>query len=536
MDSACAEFMLIFKLFVSECVPSRVVLIRPKDKPWFDSELRKEMRLRDRLRNKAKVLNTFDSIDKYKKQRNRFNNLKNSAKENFYLNLDGRLSTCAKRNNTSYWKLLKYIIKDSGSSSLIPPLITNDNIGPTAFSDYEKAEALNNYFVSVSQSDEEDAILPFFKIRCNQEIDIIFIEKQEISDLIKSLPANKASSPDDVNHRLLKHVSETIAEPLQILFNMSLEKCIFPSQWKMARVLPLFKKGDKSVPSNYRPISLLSCLGKLFERLAFKHLHNHFNKHKLLCKYQSGFLPGHSTVHQLIEIYHQICRSLDQHDFFRMDFCDVSKAVDRVWHSGLIYKLNQYGIKGNLLRWINDYLSDRSQQVFVNGSLSSPQKITAGVPQGSVLGPFLFLVYINDISESLLNITRLFAYDTNIGISSANIKEIENKLNSDLLSLNVWAESWLVKFNPSKTKYMFFSHKNVDLLPHLVFNGSDLEHVKQHKHLGVTFSSDTKWSWHINNIISSASKMVASMRKLKYILNRKNLTRIYSTYIRPILE
>ncbi len=162
---------------------------------------------------------------------------------------------------------------------------------------------------------------------------------------------------------MLKGVATTISKPLSILFNRSLTECKFPSSWKEASVIPLFKKDCPHTPSNYRPISLLSCLGKVMERIMFKNIYNHLHSNHLLYDRQSGFLPGHSTVYQLIDIYDQICKSFDAHQYTCMVFCDISKAFDRVWHKGLLFKLQQNGITGNLLKWIESYLTDRKQQV-----------------------------------------------------------------------------------------------------------------------------------------------------------------------------
>ena len=205
--------------------------------------------------------------------------------------------------------------------------------------------------------------------------------------------------------------------------------------------MPIFKKGDKHDPSNYRPIALLSTVGKLFERIIHKHLHNFMIEHNLIYKYQSGFLPNNSTVYQLLEMYHNICMSMEEKKSTCMVFCDISKAFDRVWHKGLLLKLEAYGIKGPLLQLLTNYLTDRRQTVFVNDSLSLFKSVNAGVPQGSVLGPFLFLIYINDISENLMSISRLFADDTSMSASSQDKNELKQTLNHDLNELIIWSKN-----------------------------------------------------------------------------------------------
>ena len=266
---------------------------------------------------------------------------------------------------------------------------------------------------------------------------------------------------------MLKNTGRSIAIPLRKLFNLSLQANSFPVLWKLAHVTPIFKKGDRSLVSNYRPISLVSCVGKTFERVIFKHVYNYLITNSLIYQYQSGLLPGHSTVHHLIKLIHHTCLALEKHETNCQIFCDISKAFDRVWHRGLLLKLENYGINGNLLLWFEDYLKNRSKKVCINENFSSEKSISAGVPQGSVLGPLLFLIYKNDISEDLTGLARLFADDTSLSYSSIDLHQIEMILNEDLRKLSVWAKKWLIVFNPLKTEVMLISNSfydyNIDL-------------------------------------------------------------------------
>ena len=200
------------------------------------------------------------------------------------------------------------------------------------------------------------------------------------------------------------------------------------------------------------------------QRCVYKQVYNYLFFNLLIYEKQSGFLKGHSTVHQLLEIYHQVVSSLDAKQSTCMVFCDISKAFYRVWHKGLIFKLRQLGISDSLLDWFNDYLSSRKQSVMVKTARSRSRPINAGVPQGSVLGPLLFLVYVNDISDNLLSISRLFADDTSLACSASHVPDIEGIINHDLQMICQWAERWLVSFNPSKTVAMLFTTKNVSPL------------------------------------------------------------------------
>ena len=197
-------------------------------------------------------------------------------------------------------------------------------------------------------------------------------------------------------------------------------------------VCAIYKKGDMSSVSNYRPISLLSCLEKVAERAVFKHLYNHLHENSILTPLQSGFIPGDSPTNQLTYLYDTFSHALDSGKEIRVVFCDISKAFDRVWHQGILLKLQAAGVTGNLLSWFRSYLSNRRQKVVLPGASSTWNFIFAGVPQGSILGPLLFLLYINDIVKNMGSNIRLFADDTRIFIIVENPISAAQLLNSDL--------------------------------------------------------------------------------------------------------
>ena len=533
IDEACKMFTSTFLNFCKTCIPVKTVLIRANDKPWFNSDLRYNIRIRDRLRKK--YLKTYNNSDKllFKRQRNKVNNMKTYAKENYISNISDTISN-HDSNSKSFWQLMGRFMGKKCNSVIIPPL-RSDNTN-YAFSNEEKTNLLNDYFCGISSIDESNLALPNFDKRTNAVMPDIKILQSEVVDVLRILKVNKASGPDGISHRMLKNTSHTISVPLTKLFNLSLRLHVYPSLWKSANVMPLFKKGDKSEVGNYRPVSLISCVGKAFERIIFRHVYNHIAEHSLLYKYQSGFLPGHSTVHHLIEVVHQTCIALENYETSCHVFCDISKAFDRVWHKGLILKLENYGIIGNLLLWFKDYLSNRHQKVFINGVYSSEKPISAGVPQGSVLGPLLFLIYINDITDNLTGMARLFADDTSLSFSSTNLAVIERVVNNDLFTLKEWATKWLITFHPQKTEVMLISNIFNDYNLEIKFDTNVLKIVDAHKHLGVILSSNNKWTKHIDLIIDSASKSIGFLRKLKYKLSKDILNKLYLTYIRPLLE
>ena len=467
--------------------------------------------------------------------------MKKFARDSFYENVNIIIDKMYTGDPKSYWRLVKRLSKQSGRSSIVPPLINNNNnndnnIAIICTDDQDKACLLNNYFCSISTIDDRGIEVPDFNMRTHSKFDNLSVSETEIADILGILKLGKASGPDGISHQMLKMTKDEICKPLSILFNMSLQYHQFPAIWKKAMVLPLFKKGDRHEVSNYRPVSLISCVGKVFERVVFKHMYNFMFDNELFYKFQSGFLPNHSTVYQLIEIYDNICQSLEQKKHTCLVFCDISKAFDRVWHRGLVKKLKCYGFQGSFLCWLNDYLTDRMQQVIVNTHKSSLNRINAGVPQGSVLGPLLFLIYINDIADNLESLTRLFADDTSITHSSLDIGQLETNVNTDLSKLNDWSEKWLTTFNPSKTELLFISNTlSADTLT-INFKGTVLQPVTSHRHLGVSISSDGKWTQHIENIYESCMKKVAPLRKYKHLLNKEIIIRIFKCFILPVLE
>ncbi|MCG7882866.1 MAG: hypothetical protein JAY96_14895 [Candidatus Thiodiazotropha endolucinida] len=537
VNEACVKFTDKFLEFVKMCIPSKIVTVRPNDKPWFDSEIRHFVRIRDKLRKKSNNSGSVNDWNKFKHMRNKVNNLKKHAKENFYNSLEISLSDFQNNDKKKFWQVIRHFVKNNSNSGNIPPLLNSlQDQNVYCFTDSEKAECLNSYFSSICDLDDNNARLPVFQPITNNSLSNIVCTPDEIAELILILNPNKATGPDAISNRMLKAVAREVSIPLSIIFNRSFREGCFADIWKTSNVLPLYKKGDKSIISNYRPISLLSGVGKLQERIAHKNLYNFFHENNLLYRYQSGFLPQHSTTFQLIDIFQHICQTFDNNQFSCMIFCDVSKAFDRVWHKGLLFKLKQHGINGSLLNWINDYLSNRRQKVVIRSYTSTSRDIHAGVPQGSVLGPLLFLIYVNDISDSLLSLTRLFADDSSLYYAASSIADIEGIINHDLRILSGWAKQWLITFNPLKTEAVFFTLKHFENYPQITFNNTPIQFVEAHKHLGLTFSYNGQWHRHIGNIITSASKIIGIMRKLKFTFHRTALNQIYSSYVLPILE
>ena len=280
----------------------------------------------------------------------------------------------------------------------------------------EKSSIFNDLFYSQCTPIENNSELPELRFLTNSRLCTLDISENEINDIIQGLNSKKASGPDCISVNMIKLCGPHLCRPLKIIFDNILQTGVFPDHWKEANVTPVHKKNDKQIISNYRPISLLPVLAKVYERIIFKNLYNYLISNNLITKNQSGFRPGDSCTNQLLSLVHEIQKAFDHKKCLevRSVFLDMSKAFDKVWHEGLIFKLKQNGIDGNLLKLFQNYLTNRKQRVVLNGQESYWGDIKTGVPQGSVLGPLLFLVYINDLEEGIKSSIKFFADDTSM--------------------------------------------------------------------------------------------------------------------------
>ncbi|MCG7869675.1 MAG: endonuclease/exonuclease/phosphatase family protein [Candidatus Thiodiazotropha taylori] len=513
-------------------IPNKIVKIRKSDPPWLSSKIKRMMRKRKKLYDKYKRTNNVNDHTNYKTFRNKVTNEIRQTKKLMNENLANKLLNSDLRPK-DYWKTLKHFINKEQSFS-IPPLKVD---GIVVEEDLEKATALNDYFTEQTILDDTHASLPATPPADFHSLSSIVITPDEVQSVLQSLTIGKAAGPDSISNRLLKELAIPLSGPLCDLFNFSLHSGQVPSTWKEANVTPVHKKDDPSVISNYRPISLLNTVGKVMEKIVHKHVFNFCRDNSILTSLQSGFVPGDSTVNQLVDLYNTFCKALDEGKEVRAVFCDISKAFDRVWHRGLLYKLRRIGISGSLLSWFANYLKDRRQRVVLPGASSNWSSINAGVPQGSILGPLLFLIYINDIVENINSSIRLFADDTSLYIIVDDPTDAAITLNSDLYKIHKWATDWLVSFNPSKSESLIFSRKiNKPYHPPIFMNNQQVEEVSTHKHLGLYLSNNCSWHEHIDYIKTKAWQRINTMRRLKFDLDRKSLQIIYFSFIRPLLE
>jgi hypothetical protein len=538
MNDVCQSWTDKFLKIAHACIPNQYVCIRPDDKPFYNSFLRKLKRQKERARKKAKRVQNEAAWLNFRKLRNNYNKAIVNAKESYNIRLCNSLGESKVRNTKCWWSIAKTFMGQNKKSHY-PPLVDKEH-NTTETNSKAKCKLFNDYFLSHSNVNDNGVFLPPLNAHSpslgNVLTDVVITE-QEVLAQLRSIDTTKSTGPDNISPKMLKLADLSIVPSLTRLFNLSLTSESFPDLWKKANVLPLFKKDDAGLVENYRPVSLLSCVSKLFERIMFKNIFNFIQENNIISPRQSGFTPGDSTVYQLTHLYHLFSEALNNKKDVRVTFCDITKAFDRVWHTGLLFKLEKIGIVGQLQQWFKSYLNNRQQKVIIEGFSSDWGHVNAGVPQGSVLGPLLFLIYINDICDDLESEVRLFADDTTVYVFVDDVSSAASTLNSDLIKMSKWAEQWLVRFNSKKTKTMLISlKKDVVVHPPLLMDGSIINDVNEHKHLGITLQSDLNWQAHINSICKKANKRIDILSCLKYRLDRRSLETIYISYIRPILE
>ena len=308
-----------------------------------------------------------------------------------------------------------------------------------------------------------------------------------------------------------------------------------PVDWRHANVAPIYKKGQKYDAANYRPVSLTCIISKVMEHIICSSLMKHANRHGMFYDLQHGFRDKRSCETQLLEFTQDVASNMQ--DGTQTDVCvlDFSKAFDKVGHRRLLEKLSWYGVRGRTNNWIRSFLADRTQAVVVEGATSENVPVESGVPQGSVLGPCLFLYYINDIAEGLTSTTRLFADDTMIYLTVKNDEDAK-LLQRDLDLLEHWETTWMMEFHPAKCEIITITRKRSPLEYPYTLHNLQLKHAKIIKYLGVSISNDLRWNQHIDNITAKANRTLGFLRRNLNVGNTKIKRQAYTSLVRPVLE
>ena len=365
----------------------------------------------------------------------------------------------------------------------------------------------------------------------------IKIDLNGVLKLLSNLKPDKAAGPDSIKPVVLKQLKMEIAPVICLLFEKSLQTGQPPSEWKKAQVCPLFKKDDKTEPSNYRPISLTCILCKVMQHIIASNISKHLNKRNAIYELQHGFRGKRSCETLLIQLVEDLGRQLTlgkQTDLVHV-LLDFSKAFDKVNHLKLLYKLACFGIKGNTLKWIQSFLIGRTQTVVLDGESSNEVPVTSGIPQGSVLGPLLFLLYINDLPENIQSQVRLFTDDTTVYSTVSGLQDSQ-VLQSDLDSLQCWERTWYMEFNPRKCQVLHITRTRKPVMSRYFMQNWELESVDTAKYLGVNVSKDLGWNTHINKIAASANRTLGFVKRNEQSKNKDIRTLAYNSLVCPQVE
>jgi hypothetical protein len=438
-------------------------------------------------------------------------------------------------NKKRFWSYIKYKKTDHAG---IPSLKMN---GKLLKEPKQKADALNSQFHSVFSDSFNITYGDFQKdsymtgTEAYPPMPDIHITRNGVEKLLSQLNPNKACGPDGLKPRILKELANEISPILCLIFNNSIDTGEVPTDWRTAYVSPIYKKGAKYNPENYRPISLTCICCKLLEHIVVSAIMSHADNHDILYPLQHGFRKHRSCETQLLEFVDDITNNLEksaQTDILVMDF---AKAFDKVSHNLLVHKLSHYGIVGNTNRWIYNFLTDRTQTVVLEGEKSDCVPVQSGVPQGSVLGPSLFLFYINDMPVDIDSTVRLFADDT---IAYLAIKSNSDclTLQKDLDKLSAWEKKWKMAFHPDKCNVLSITRNKKVIKHQYILHNQILKHTDKATYLGVTIQSNFKWQSHINNICNKANKTLGFLKRNLNINSICIKEQAYKSLVRPTLE
>ena len=497
------------------------------------SHLRKKHLSREAMqmiRNKQRLWKAYKrtgNVEDYAKYKDALKETTNEIRES-KRNFERKLAANIKQDSKSFFA---YIRSKQKVRDVVGPLKDNDGLVITKGK--EMADALNIYFSSVFTLEDKNN-LPVHEPLLADNVECLtnmLITPAMIVTKIKKLKDNKSPGIDGITPKLLKEIAEEISVPLAIMFNLSLREGTVPPEWKHANVVPIFKKGSRCKAENYRPVSLTSVVCKLLESLLRDHMIDFLEKHNLLKDTQHGFLKGRSCLTNLLEYTEIISKWVDDGSPVDVIYLDFQKAFDKVPHQRLLIKLKSHGI--NIVAWIQNWLTDRKQRVSVDGETSAWTAVHSGVPQGSVLGPLLFLIYINDLEDGVASNILKFADDTKI-FRRVQTRQECRTLQDDLNRLDQWSAKWQMLFNQSKCKCLHIGRAN-GKEPYEMHNTVLLKTSKE-KDLGVTISADWKVSEQCG-IAARKGNQLLGMIKRNITYREKNLIiPLYKSIVRPHLE
>ena len=535
------KFLAEYTKVYNTCFPIKSIKVKHHriDKPWLSRGLLRSIKRKNKLYkqylNDPSLLNETH----YKRYKNRLNHSLRIAKSLYYTK---RLES-VKSNIKATWRILNEVMNKKRSQSKFPSLFKIDS---TEISNpMEIADTFCNYFSNIGPNlankiqATPNSHLKFLKGHFPNSVFLNPATEKEIIEISKSFQSNKSPGYDQISMSAIKQTIHLISKPLTHIINLSIAHGFVPNEMKIARVIPLFKAGDKALITNYRPISILPNFSKFLERVIYNRLLNFLNKNNILTENQYGFRKNYSTCLALIDLYDKISLAIDNQEFAVGVFLDLSKAFDTINHEVLFDKLAYYGIRGLALEWVKSYFSNRSQFVQFNEHYSGSKNIRCGVPQGSILGPLFFLLYVNDIVHvSRIIELILFADDTNIFLSHKDPIHLTNILNIEIEKLSNWFKSNKLSLNLTKTKIIVFKPRQRKLHHsfQLRINGQCIEQVKETVFLGVQLDEELSWKSHISHIAGKISKSIGIISKASFYLLQKSLFTLYYSIVYPYID
>jgi len=491
---------------------------------WIDKKTMRKIKKKYNLYKRFLGSKSGQDYLNYKQERNECKKAIKRAKREY----EKKIAKDCKSNPKIFWKYVQEKLKtNTGISTL------RDQFGSIASTDSQKATLLNTFFASVFTNEDKTNIPEIEKNSRSKGASLteIRVTPAAVEKKLKGLDPSKAQGPDNLPGRVLKELALELSGPLCLLFNKTLETGEIPEDWKRANVIAIFKKGAKSSPGNYRPVSLTCILCKILESMVRDAIVSFFTDNKLYSNCQHGFRKKRSCMTQLLEVMDDFTQLMDDNVPFDILYLDFRKAFDSVPHERLLVKLASYGIDGSVLKWVRGFLSSRTQKVRVGVEHSTEEMVSSGIPQGSILGPILFTIFINDLPNYVQSTCKIFADDTKLYEKSVN----HDKLQDDLTALQNWSLKWNLYFNSEKCKVLHAGKQNPE---HVYYMGDATEVMKckEEKDLGVTFDSKLSFDPHIQNCINKANKMLGIIKRSFDYLDRDIFIKLYKALIRPHLE
>ena len=436
------------------------------------------------------------------------------------------------KNPKRFWS---WVNASKGYRDPIPTLNYN---GSVISDDDAKATCFNNYFSSVFTSEDKSTLsdLRSSVVQGSDLISTVTFTPNVVLDVLASLNISKACGPDSIPARLLKEGASSICTSLAHLFQMSLNSGTLPSDWTTANVVPVFKHNNRHQPSNYRPISLTSLVAKVMEKIVHFQIVKALETRGLLSSFQFGFRHGRSTVDLLLSTVHDLALGLEKRSSVHCLLLDFSKAFDSVPHERLLLKLEAAGIRGRLLRWIRGFLVNRLQRVVINGRYSPWLPVQLGVPQGSILGPLLFILYVNDIYSVIHHSKHgMFADDLSIYMEVSTPADCA-LLQHDLDGIVRWSNQWQLQLNCSKCEALNVSNKRSPLMYAYTISNQPIQWSHQCRYLGVLIDSHLRWKAHCRDLVNRGSRVLNLLRRSLFGCTKAAKSIAYKAIVRPCLE